>query len=522
VLNAQISPGDLTYAHSNLEGLSNCTKCHEIGETVTNSKCLDCHIEIGSLVNLNRGYHSSEGVKGKKCVECHSEHHGRNFEIARFDEDSFDHNLTGFRLAGKHGTLECKKCHNEKLILDPDLKKRSNTFLGMGTSCADCHEDYHQATLSKECNTCHGKDSFKPAEFFNHDKAQYQLTGAHQKTDCIKCHKQEVRNGKNFQVFKNIQYNNCKNCHDDIHKGKLGNNCESCHTTESFHLLSNSESFDHSKTNFSLIGKHLVVKCENCHGSNFKRTIKHNKCIDCHEDYHKGELIKPGQNYDCNKCHTENGFRPSNFSIADHNKSQYELSGSHLAISCSACHKKDKDWTFRMTFKSCVNCHTNIHAGTMSDKFLQEDNCSTCHSTESWQTITFDHSATKFPLIGKHKEPGCYECHNINKSERVAEFQFRNLSSECESCHIDPHFNQFRKNGNSKCSECHTFENWNPEKFRHELTKFPLKGAHAKVNCEKCHTRKILATGIFVKYNFRSTDCAACHNKKNEEELDPK
>ncbi|MGA8264330.1 MAG: hypothetical protein WB779_07810, partial [Ignavibacteriaceae bacterium] len=64
---AQLSPGDLTKAHANLEGLSNCTKCHELGDKVTNTKCLDCHKDINSLLVKNMGYHSSPEVKNKEC-----------------------------------------------------------------------------------------------------------------------------------------------------------------------------------------------------------------------------------------------------------------------------------------------------------------------------------------------------------------------------------------------------------------------------------------------------------------------
>ena len=86
---AQISPGDLTKAHADLEGMSNCTKCHELGEKVYNSKCLDCHTEIKSLINSGKGYHSGTDVKGKECFSCHSEHHGRNFRIVNFDSKNF-------------------------------------------------------------------------------------------------------------------------------------------------------------------------------------------------------------------------------------------------------------------------------------------------------------------------------------------------------------------------------------------------------------------------------------------------
>ena len=78
---AQISPGELSKAHAHLEGLTNCTKCHVLGEKETISKCLDCHKEIKQLINTNSGYHSYSEVKKRECASCHNEHHGRNFRI---------------------------------------------------------------------------------------------------------------------------------------------------------------------------------------------------------------------------------------------------------------------------------------------------------------------------------------------------------------------------------------------------------------------------------------------------------
>ncbi len=176
---AQLSPGDLTKAHANLEGLSNCTKCHELGDKVTNTKCLDCHKDINSLLVKNIGYHSSPEVKNKECSKCHSEHNGRNFQIVRFDEKKFDHSTTGFVLKGKHSQIKCAECHQSKFIKDPDLKKRKNTFLGLSTNCVNCHEDVHQNTLGSNCGNCHSNDSFKPATKFDHNTAKFRLTGLH-------------------------------------------------------------------------------------------------------------------------------------------------------------------------------------------------------------------------------------------------------------------------------------------------------------------------------------------------------
>ncbi len=82
----QISPGDLSQAHAELEGMSNCTLCHDLGDKVSDRKCLECHTDIQSLINKKSGYHAESSVKAKDCFECHSDHHGRKFDMVRFDE----------------------------------------------------------------------------------------------------------------------------------------------------------------------------------------------------------------------------------------------------------------------------------------------------------------------------------------------------------------------------------------------------------------------------------------------------
>jgi hypothetical protein len=115
-VSAQISPGDLSRAHANLEGISNCTKCHVLGEKITNDRCLACHTEIKELTGRKKGYHADPSVSTKSCASCHSDHHGRNFKIISFDKEKFDHQKAGYELLGKHKTLECAKCHKPEFI----------------------------------------------------------------------------------------------------------------------------------------------------------------------------------------------------------------------------------------------------------------------------------------------------------------------------------------------------------------------------------------------------------------------
>ena len=50
---AQLSPGDLTTAHSHLDGISNCTQCHVLGNKVSSEKCLVCHTEIKERIDIS-------------------------------------------------------------------------------------------------------------------------------------------------------------------------------------------------------------------------------------------------------------------------------------------------------------------------------------------------------------------------------------------------------------------------------------------------------------------------------------
>lgn len=508
-LQAQISPGDLTKAHASLEGMSNCTKCHVLGEQVSNDKCLDCHSEIKRMINQGKGYHSFEGVKNKYCYNCHSEHHGRNFLIINFTPSTFDHKKTGYELTGYHTKVKCDDCHQLKYIKTYISKKKKGSYLGLDTECRSCHEDIHQSTLGTDCSSCHTTEKFKPAHKFDHNDARFKLSGSHQKVDCAKCHPSEQKNNKKYKKFKDIAFATCQSCHNDVHKGKFGNDCQSCHNTSSFHNIVHG-TFDHSKTNFPLIGKHRNIKCTDCHKTNLTAKIKHEKCLDCHTDYHKGDFIVSAMNRDCSECHSENGFKPSSFTIEKHNLLKFNLTGAHLAVPCQNCHYKEGTWHFRNMGNECIECHKNIHGNELTQKYLPENKCNSCHVTENWKTINFNHSTTDFVLEGKHQDVNCGKCHALITDDGKI-FKFASSKSNCESCHKDVHFSQFSTQGNSDCIRCHSFNSWKPEKFDHEKTKFSLLGAHSKLACSQCHKSVIVQQNTFIKYKLEDFRCVSCH-----------
>lgn len=512
MMRAQISPGDLAEAHKHLEGISNCTQCHTLGEKISDQKCLDCHTFIQSLIEQGRGYHAHREVKKETCVSCHSDHHGRKFEMIRFEEADFDHQKTGYALMGAHDALECRGCHQQKYIQAQKLKERSNTWLGLGKDCLDCHADYHQETLSGDCLNCHTMQAFVPAELFRHDQTNYTLRGRHQEVACVECHEISIRNGQRFQQFTGLRFANCNACHQDVHNNKFGNNCSSCHSEESFHHIKNISTFNHDLTNYPLKGQHRWIDCNACHGSSYTQKLSYGRCTDCHDDYHKGELMQQGKPQDCDACHSVEGFGHFSFSIEQHNQSNFVLDGAHLATPCIACHlQKDDRWHFRNLGQQCADCHENIHTNIISEKYFEQDGCSGCHSTAVWSHINFDHSATGYELLGAHQQQSCRSCHYREDEPGIKREVFADLSSQCTTCHEDVHHGQFNNGKTIVCSNCHNFNTWNQITFDHSTTRFPLDGKHQDVACALCHVTITQGNSTYVKYKFEDIRCEACH-----------
>lgn len=586
---AQLSPGKLYSGHSKLEGLRNCTECHDLGKSVSNEKCLKCHVEIKQLLDLKRGYHYSKEVRKKDCAECHSDHHGEKFQIIRFDEDKFDHDLSGYNLKGTHDKIDCAKCHTSDFIKDKELKKDPDTYLGLETDCLSCHEDYHSGELDNDCMSCHDFNEFKPAPNFDHNNSEFILKGKHKKVECKDCHKNTIKDGKTYQTFKVDKFNQCINCHEDIHKGnldfscnschnensfgisivnkffnhnkytdfsligkhknldcyschssdkplqkifndffedtspgcikchedihegKFGKTCTECHTETSFKVVQSLENFDHNLTGFELLGKHISVDCKECHQSDMLKAVPHQKCTDCHTDFHNGEIVDNGIIKDCGKCHTEKGFSDFDFGIEEHAVTKFPLNESHQAVPCVFCHLNsgEENWKFSEIGLECFECHENIHESHLDDKFYPKKNCNNCHSETTWQQIdSFDHDITDFSLLGKHQTISCGQCHKQEKDKTI---QFKGINNRCENCHTDIHFDQFIESGQTDCNKCHTSDEWKPILFDHNKSRFKLDGAHLKINCNECHFKQQNNNKEYVLYKNGKIECIDCH-----------
>ena len=474
----QFSPGELSRGHQKLEGLDNCSQCHEIGNEISGQKCLTCHVEIKSAIDARRGYHFA--VSTKRCVTCHKDHLGRDVQTTVFDRRTFDHQTTSFALTGKHASIRCEECHTAAFIRNPDVVKVLSstphaTFLGLSSTCISCHEDRHRESLGGECQLCHTSEKWSPASSFDHAKTKYALTGKHVSVQCNKCHHEIGTTAKDQPLFFTIKsFTDCSPCHNSPHAERFANqSCTSCHTTEAWRLPKE-KTFDHNLTKFKLLGRHATVRCEQCHVRSEKTSfaaafkIQHTACKDCHKDFHRGEFLKKYDN-DCEKCHTENAFRPATFTVEMHSQTRFDLTGAHTATPCLKCHTPASDgWTsFHFAAFRCESCHKDVHDGQFATR-MAELSCAACHTTDIWKPQRFDHSTSRFPLSGRHINVLCERCHQSTSVSGKMVVQYRGVSMSCQSCHPDVHANQFARENATDCSRCHTAALWQTPSFDHD------------------------------------------------------
>jgi hypothetical protein len=271
--------------------------------------------------------------------------------------------------------------------------------------------------------------------------------------------------------------------------------------------------------------------CTKCH--ELSTSAPTFRCLECHREIaeeiqlNKGlhatfpRLAAPGAS--CVKCHSDhNGadfqmvhWTPTEQGF-DHGKTGFVLEGKHTGVSCRACHTaqhisararvilagKDLNQTWLGLSTSCGSCHRDVHEGRFGS------NCASCHSTADWKTAefdtrTFDHSRTPFPLTGEHRRVACNSCHTPGEDGRP---RYEGLKfAYCADCHRDPHKREFKQS----CEECHNTTSWTQtdfvQKFDHSKTSFPLRGKHQQVPCLKCHE------GGDFKTPIAHTSCADCH-----------
>jgi hypothetical protein len=374
--------------------------------------------------------------------------------------------------------------------------------------------------LTIPCENCHTSASWRPIRAvpeFDHNKTKYPLRGMHEKVNCIQCHVKPV--------FTNVA-RNCAGCHADVHRRQMGSDCAQCHTVQGWNNATQQVK-DH-QNRFPLLGAHAAVECDSCHkGAAVGQFLGlSTQCDSCHlKDWQA--TTNPNHpsagpafaSANCQGCHGFDSWLGATF---NHSTTGFLLTNGHANVACSACHLNN-NYNLQIAPTDCGNsgCHlstwqqTNSPAHPQAGPAFAVANCSTCHTTVSWTTATFDHSTTGFPLTNSHATVACSACHlNNNYNLQIAPTNCGN-----SGCHLTtwqqtnnpPHTTAGAAFAASNCSTCHNTIAWSNATFDHSTTGWPLTGSHqlapaGKVSaCTDCH--------INNNYNFTSanTDCYGCH-----------
>ena len=462
-----VMPGEVIEGHAKFE--ADCNACHKsFSRESQNALCADCHTEVAADQKNATGFHGLDNqARAAQCASCHTEHLGRGATIVILDTATFNHKFSDFQLLGKHKDSACQDCHIA-----------AAAWRDAPQQCNACHEedDQHRGALGEDCASCHTPVDWAQWDFDHLANNGFALTGKHASVNCSGCHADE-------------HYidtpTTCSGCHreDDVHKGRNGNDCESCHT------LSNWQEslFDHGRqTSFSLLGKHAAASCDQCHMQQAKSMRIDSACVSCHRDadVHKGSL---GEN--CADCHNTRDWQSAGFN--HDTRTSFPLLGKHSTAECSACHIEAAEKTSLGT--ACIDCHRNddVHRAQLGTR------CADCHNERGWTlAVRFDHGLSKFPLIGKHSDAACANCHESS--------QYHDTPSECSACHNGDDVHQGRLGAD--CGTCHNPVSWDRWRFDHfAQTGFLLDGAHSDRSCTDCH-RQPIAAG-----NRTPSRCIDCH-----------
>ena len=306
-------------------------------------------------------------------------------------------------------------------------------------------------------------------------KAHAALKGP---TKCTACHV----GGGGGRKFK------CLGCHTDLrqrlaanaglHPSLLGANrhedrcikCHSEHNGENFVPIRwdvSLDDFDHRKAGYPLEGGHARLQCNRCHNpanispaarraivmKDLKRTFLGltRECGSCHRDEHKGQF-----GASCERCHSDSTWK--NIDKFDHASARFRLTGAHQKVACEKCHPAMPGGSIGhatvkfvgLAFAQCGACHRDPHRGSFAAP------CTSCHLDTNWKParnmlVSFDHSKTKFPLLGKHDGLACNKCH------LTSDFKAPVAHEKCNDCHRDTHRGQFlTRAGGGDCAACHT------------------------------------------------------------------
>ena len=388
-----------------------------------------------------------------------------------------------------------------KVLLAASLLSGISSFAHGQTPGKNPHGD-----IKIECGLCHtfeAWDKLKNQSEFKHESTGFALIGAHDQLRCVNCH--------NNLTFTNTAIE-CADCHTDVHRNQFGIECQNCHTPHSWQNLEDVLRL-HSSRGFPLVGVHAIVDCDACHLRQGREEFVGTPldCRECHME-NFASSVNPdhelaGFETNCEECHASITAGWSQ-TVFDHGP-DFPIRGAHLSAECSDCHTVQ----YAGTTNLCGECHQADFASAEEPNHVDmgfPTACEACHNEVAWEGAFFDHLvSTGFEIRGAHTGIDCTECHAQNQLD---------LPTNCIGCHQEDYNNvpdpdHVSGNFPDDCLLCHSESAWEPARFDHNQTAFPLTGAHATLVCDACH-----AGG---QYQGTPAECFACHESDYNSVSDP-
>ena len=138
-----------------------CNDCHQPDKkqkkvmkytwpNLQQAQCLACHQDFHKK-NL------SSKFAGGDCTQCHTQ------QVWKIEK--FKHEITKFKLNGKHAETKCIECHKPQALTKTSrpIEVKNLNFTGLRTQCLSCHDNFHKFGAFKsakmgdlnQCLKCH-------------------------------------------------------------------------------------------------------------------------------------------------------------------------------------------------------------------------------------------------------------------------------------------------------------------------------------------------------------------------------
>jgi len=275
-----------------------------------------------------------------------------------------------------------------------------------------------------------------------------------------------------------------------------------------------------------------AAACGKCHAAVLARvgsgrglhgSAEASACADCHGEHHGAET---------RLLDARSFARAGVVDVAAYDHSDlpgFALTGQHRGLACRRCHPAADDLDppaarYLGLTAACAGCHADPHHGAYGS------GCAECHGQEhAFRDVPgFGHAV--LPLRGGHAAVRCAGCHAENTERAVAALrQDPRPARTCDQCHRNPHLPEkvtlapaaLLLTQSGDCARCHRATAWDearPTAAEHARLGFPLRRAHAGVECGACHG----GPGSAPAYAGAAPSvdaCGSCHGHPHRPEL---